>query len=108
MRTMDDEKMELMVSERVPLTVPDGPGLPALPETNIGMLTLTRDERAILDRPSELDRFAVQPTPQPNGTATVYLPHEFYRDRLREAVGFGAFALKTLRVWTEQGAKEDE
>jgi Mitochondrial genome maintenance MGM101 len=103
----EDSNLTVVIDEQLP-ALRNGSALPALPDANIGAITLTREEREVLDREPEAHRMAVRPDPQRDGSAVIYLPHEWYRDRLRSALGFGAFGLKTLKVWTEPAPEQHD
>jgi hypothetical protein len=97
----DEKKLELVKDDnRLPAL--REVGMPAVPGEQIGAIKLDEKERAVLDRPAEMGRIMVRPDPQQNGSAVLYLSHDWYRDRLREALGFGAFGIKTIKIWGEE------
>lgn len=83
------------------------PDLPALPDQGIGAVALVERERAVLDRPTETHKIAIRPD-APDGKPILYIPHEFYRARLREAVGFGSYGEKVLKFWKEPGEIDEK
>lgn len=83
------------------------PDLPALPDEGIGAVALAERERAVLDRPTETHKIAIRPD-APDGKPILYIPHEFYRVRLREAVGFGSYGEKVLKFWKEPGEIDEK
>ena len=101
---VDEEKHLKLVQSDNPETLPAvrDISLPAMPDERIGAIRLTPEEREVLDRPPELDRVEVRPDPLYDGRPVIYLSHDWYRDRLRSALGFGSFGLKTIKTWGEE------
>ena len=74
------------------LTLQDDPAM----YQSIGAITLAPEERSVLDKAAEMENVAVRPTGE------VYLSHEWYRVRLRQAFGVGGFGQRVLNTWKEE------
>jgi hypothetical protein len=90
---INDKSVAIVDGSAVP--EPASEDLSPVTYTNVGNVVLSAEERAMLDRPTEIHHVAIR------DTGEVYIPHACLRTRLRKAVGCGSFGQQVVASWQE-------